>query len=171
MKKLLMSLIACTLVSAVSAQTGGGTRTPSVEVQFGKPTFAQKLFYEKLYEKKPFEDATLYYYDNGVYKIISPGEEHYGVFVVHGKMTDDEYAVNFISLPSTDWGGKTAMHALKFNRKTGKFTQQATWEDDPGIAPQYGRFSQDENTFADPRPVNWDNHNNPGGQTAWPFGR
>ncbi len=57
------------------------TQAPSVEVRFGKPTFMQKLFYEKMYEKKPFEDATLYYYDNGVYKIISPGEEHYGVYV------------------------------------------------------------------------------------------
>ncbi|AVS66486.1 hypothetical protein C8245_13100 [Paracidovorax avenae] len=171
MKKMLLSLMACSMAAIVSAQDGGA-QAPSVAVNFGKPTFTQKLFYEKLYEKKPFEDATLYYYDNGVYKIISPGEEHYGVYVVHGKMTDDEYAVNFISLPSTDWGGKTAMHALKFNRKTGKFTQQATWEDDPNIAPQYGRFSQEANTIADPRPVNWDNHNTtPGQRTVWPFSR
>ncbi|WP_192888474.1 hypothetical protein [Paracidovorax avenae] len=168
---MLLSLMACSMAAIVSAQDGGA-QAPSVAVNFGKPTFTQKLFYEKLYEKKPFEDATLYYYDNGVYKIISPGEEHYGVYVVHGKMTDDEYAVNFISLPSTDWGGKTAMHALKFNRKTGKFTQQATWEDDPNIAPQYGRFSQEANTIADPRPVNWDNHNTtPGQRTVWPFSR
>ncbi len=171
MKKLLLSLVACTMATIVSAQGGGGAPAPSVEVQFGKPTFTQKLFYEKMYEQKPFEDAMLYYYDNGVYKIISPGEEHYGVYVVQGKLTDDTYAVNYISLPSTDWGGKTAMHALKFDRKTGKFTQQATWENDPNIAPQWGRFSQDVNTIADPRPVNWDNHTDPGQRTAWPFGR
>ncbi|SDP82491.1 hypothetical protein SAMN04489708_12933 [Paracidovorax cattleyae] len=67
------------------------------------------------------------------------------MYVVHGKMTDDKYAVAFISLPSTDWGGKT-----------GKFTQQATWEDEPSIAPQYGRFNQEANTIADPRPVKWE---------------
>ncbi len=48
---------------------------------------------KKCTKKKPFPDATLYYYDNGVYKIISPGEEHYGVYVVRGHLTDDEYAV------------------------------------------------------------------------------
>lgn len=114
-----------------------------------------------MYEKKPFPDATLYYYDNGVYKIISPGEEHYGVYVVRGHLTDDEYAVQYISLPSADWGGKTAHHYLKFNRKTGTFTQQATWEDDPNIAPQHGRFSQGSNTIADPRSITWKTHADP----------
>ncbi len=133
----------------------------SVTVQFGKPTIEQKLFYEKMYEKKPFPDATLYYYDNGVYKIISKGEEHYGVYVVHGHLTDDEYAVQYISLPSSDWGGKTAHHYLKFNRKAGTFTQQATWEDDANIAPQNGRFSQGENGIVDPRTITWQTHADP----------
>ncbi len=75
MKKVVLSLLACSMASIASAGGGGAAQTPSVDVRFGKPTFTQKLFYEKMYEKKPFEDATLYYYDNGVYKIISPGEE------------------------------------------------------------------------------------------------
>jgi hypothetical protein len=134
---------------------------PSISVQFGRPTIRQKLFYRKMYEKKPFPDATLFYYDNGTYKIISQGEEHYGVYVARGHLTDDEYSVHYISLPSSDWGGKTAHHYLTFNRKTGRFTQQASWEDDPDIAPQYGDFSQDENTIADPRSITWKSHASP----------
>ena len=160
MKKMLLFFLALTTMPILAAE-GGGTQPPSVEVQFGKPTVKQKLYYKKMYEKKPFPDATLYYYDNGVYKIISPGEEHYGVYVVRGHLSDDEYAVDYISLPSSDWGGKTAHHALKFNRKTGQFTQQATWEDDPNIAPQYGQFTQDENDIKDPRVIKWDTHAEP----------
>lgn len=157
MRRTLLPILTFAMTPIVAAE-GGGTLPPSVEVRFGKPTVKQKLFYEKMYEKKPFPDATLYYYDNGVYKIISPGEEHYGVYVVRGHLTDDEYAVHYISLPSSDWGGKTARHYLKFNRERGTFTQQATWEDDPNIAPQYGRFTQDENSISDPRPIQWDTH-------------
>ncbi len=157
MKKTLLSILTLAVMPAV-AMEGNGARPPSVEVQFGNPTVKQKLFYEKMYEKKPFPDATLYYYSNGVYKIISPGEEHYGVYVVRGHLSDDEYAVHYISLPSSDWGGKTAHHYLTFNQKTGTFTQQATWEDDPNIAPQHGRFTQDENVIGDPRPVRWETH-------------
>jgi hypothetical protein len=160
MRRTILSILTLAMTPVVAAE-GGGTPAPSVEVEFGKPTVKQKLFYEKMYEKKPFPDATLYYYDNGVYKIISPGEEHYGVYVVRGHLTDDEYAVHYISLPSPDWGGKTAHHYLKFNRKTGVFAQQATWEDDPDIAPQHGRFTQAENSISDPRPIKWDTHSEP----------
>ncbi|MBB2896504.1 hypothetical protein [Pseudomonas sp. AS2.8] len=155
MKTMLLPALA---LAALPTFGAGGGEPPSVKVTFGQPTIRQKLFYEKLYEKKPYPDATLYYYSNGVYKIISPGEEHYGVYVVHGKLTDDQYQVDFISLPSADWGGKTARHFLKFDRKAGTFTQQATWEEDPNIAPQYGRFSQDANDITDPRPIKWETH-------------
>jgi len=141
-----------------SAIGNDATEQASISVKFGKPTIQQKLFYRKMYEKKPFPDATLFYYDNGMYKIISQGEEHYGVYVVSGRLTDEGYSVHYISLPSSDWGGKTAHHYLKFDRKTGKFTQQANWEDDPDIAPQYGDFSQEENTIADPRSMTWKTH-------------
>ncbi|WP_197517143.1 MULTISPECIES: hypothetical protein [Burkholderia] len=160
MKKMLLFPTILAMLPA-SAEENTTSASPSIAVKFGKPTIEQKLFYEKMYEKKPFPDATLYYYDNGVYKIISPGEEHYGVYVVRGHLTDDEYAVHYISLPSSDWGGKTAHHYLKFNRKTNTFTQQATWEDDPNIAPQNGRFSQRDNTIADPRSITWQTHADP----------
>ncbi len=157
MRKMLFSILALVAAPMMAAE-GGGAQPTSVEVKFGKPTVKQKLFYEKMYEKKPFPDATLYYYDNGVYKIISQGEEHYGVYVVRGHLTDDQYSVHYISLPSADWGGKTAHHFLKFDRKAGTFTQQATWEEDANIAPQHGRFSQGDNTIADPESIKWETH-------------
>ncbi len=69
MKTMLLPALA---LAALPAFGAGGGEPPSVKVTFGQPTIRQKLFYEKLYEKKPYPDATLYYYDNGVYKIISP---------------------------------------------------------------------------------------------------
>lgn len=160
MNKILFSIPLLAILPACAAENSIA-RPPSIEIQFGKPTIEQRLFYKKIYERKPFPDATLYYYDNGVYKIISPGEEHYGVYVVHGHLADEEYAVHYISLPSSDWNGKTAHHYLKFNRKAGTFTQQATWEDDPNISPQDGLFSQEENTIADPRSITWATHADP----------
>ncbi|KVT51490.1 hypothetical protein [Burkholderia ubonensis] len=160
MNKILFSIPLLAILPACAAENSTA-RPPSIEIQFGKPTVEQRLFYKKMYERKPFPDATLYYYDNGVYKIISPGEEHYGVYVVRGHLTDEEYAVHYISLPSSDWGGKTAHHFLKFNRKAGTFTQQATWEDDPNIPPQDGLFSQEKNTIADPRSITWATHADP----------
>lgn len=152
-------MLAAMPLSAPLADNAAGTPA-SITVSFGKPTVKQKLFYKKMYEKKPFPDATLYYYDNGVYKIISQGEEHYGVYVVaRGSLTNsDEYSVHYISLPSSDWDGKTADHYLTFNRKTGTFTQQATLESDQHIAPQDGDFSQEKNTIADPRSISWKTH-------------
>lgn len=154
------SMLTSILLAAMPLSPAGlhASNRPSIDVQFGKPTVQQKLFYRKMYEKKPFPDATLYYYDNGLYKIISQGEEHYGVYVVRGHLTDEQYSVHYISLPSADWGGKTAHHYLKFNRKAGTFTQQASWEDDPDIPPQHGDFSQEENTIADPRSITWKTH-------------
>ena len=35
-------------------------------------------------KKKPYPDAMIYYYSNGLYKILSQGEEHYGVYVLRG---------------------------------------------------------------------------------------
>jgi hypothetical protein len=156
-KTLLANLSACVAAPVLAAAPASDTE-PAVRVQFGKPTFEQTLYYEKLYEEKPFPDATLYYYDNGVYKIISPGEEHYGVYVVQGRLSDDAFAVHYISLPSSDWGGKTAHHYLRFDRRAGGFTQQATWEDDGSIPPQHGRFSQGPNVIADPRSIKWETH-------------
>jgi hypothetical protein len=134
---------------------------PVIDVSFGKPTFEQRLLYKKMYDKKPFPDATIYYYDNGVYKIISPGEEHYGVYVVEGSMTEPRFSVHYISLPSSDWGGTTAHHYLAFDREAGTFTQQATWAGDKNIPPQYGRFAQEKNTEADPLRIKWATHARP----------
>src|SRR5262245_60791070 len=58
---------------SAGAKPGGGT----VTVQFGMPTKLQRLEYTDLYEKKPFPDAVLLYYDNGMYAILSEGENHY----------------------------------------------------------------------------------------------
>ena len=159
MKTMLTSLLLAAMPLCASEHPASDR--PSIDVQVGKPTIQQKLFYRKMYEKKPFPDATLFYYNNGIYKIISQGEEHYGVYTAHGRLTDEHYEVHYISLPSSDWGGKTAHHYLKFDRKAGTFTQQASWEDDPDIAPQWGDFSQSENTIVDPRSITWKTHASP----------
>ncbi|MFA7941472.1 hypothetical protein ACEK06_03320 [Pseudomonas brenneri] len=128
---------------------------PSIDVKFGKPTHIHHLTYQKLYDAKPFKEATLYYYDNGLYKIISPGEEHYGVYVVKGSFADQDYAISYISLPSDDWYGNVALHDLTFNAKTGIFGQQAHIPSDQDIPKQDGTFLLDKNLEADPRTIKW----------------
>ena len=129
--------------------------SPSIDVAFGKPTYIHHLNYQKLYEAKPFREATLYYYENGLYKIISPGEEHYGVYVVKGAFTDQRYAISYISLPSDDWYGNVALHDLDFDAATGIFGQQAHIPSDQNIPRQDGTFVLEQNAVADPRPLRW----------------
>jgi len=149
------------LMSGVTAQAQGLTTTAdgkNLTVSFGQPTIKQTLHYRKMYDKKPFPDAEIYYYDNGVYKIISQGENHYGVYVMQGKFDDETFTVRFISLPSTDWGNKTAFHQLTFvhGDKQNTFIQNAIVDTGEAISIQNGTYTQEKNTVTDPVSTSWE---------------
>lgn len=127
-----------------------------LSLHFGKPTWVQRLHYRTMYEKKPFRDAVLYYDDNGLYKIISPGEAHYGSYVIDGSFDAPSYKIHYIALPSTDWNNTSAYHVLVFDRQNGRFTQQAITPEDGRIAPQEGDFSTAPNTVTHLVGVRWD---------------
>lgn len=131
---------------------------PLINVEVGQPTYIHRLHYKKMYSEKPFEEAVLYYYNNGVYKIISPGENHYGVYVVEGDFTDDQYRISYISLPSPDWGGNVARHDLVFKKSSQSFDQKALAQVDQNIGIQNGRFVLDKNPEQDPGPITWKTH-------------
>ena len=131
---------------------------PLINVEVGQPTYIHRLHYKKMYSEKPFEEAVLYYYNNGVYKIISPGENHYGVYVVEGDFTDDQYRISYISLPSPDWGGNVARHDLVFKKSSQTFDQKALAQIDQNIGIQNGRFVLDKNPEQDPGPITWETH-------------
>lgn len=137
----------------LAVQAGAGE--PSINVSFGNPTHVHRLTYKKLYAAKPFAEATLHYYDNGLYKIVSPGEEHYGVYVVKGDFTAPRYSISYISLPSSDWYGNVALHDLDFDAENGVFGQQAHLPSDQNVAPQDGTFVLEKNEVRDPRPIQW----------------
>ncbi|WP_312123153.1 hypothetical protein [Pantoea vagans] len=128
-------------------------------VSFGQPTIKQVLHYRKMYDKKPFPDAEIYYYDNGTYKIISQGENHYGVYVMQGRFDDETFTVRFISLPSSDWGNKTAFHQLTFirNEKQNVFIQNAIVDTGEAIAQQNGTYTQEKNSVTNPVSALWEN--------------
>ncbi|MBP3860072.1 MULTISPECIES: hypothetical protein [Pseudomonas] len=148
-----------TISTLASAQTKDTPHTPPlINVEVGQPTFIHRLHYKKMYSEKPFEEAVLYYYDNGLYKIISPGENHYGVYVVEGDFTDDQYRISYISLPSPDWGGNVARHDLVFNKSSLTFEQKALAKVDQNIGLQNGRFVLDRNLIQDPQPITWETH-------------
>ncbi|AKN18877.2 hypothetical protein B586_17930 [Mycobacterium haemophilum DSM 44634] len=128
----------------------------AVTVRFGRPTKLQRLEYTQLYEKKPFPDAVLLYYDNGMYAILSEGENHYGTYVMQGNFTDPTYTVNFISLPSQDWSGISVLHTLIFDTATATFTQQLINPRDPNVPKQSGRFTTVDNSVTDPTQLTWD---------------
>ena len=131
---------------------------PLINVEVGQPTYTHRLHYKKMYSEKPFEEAVLYYYDNGLYKIISPGENHYGVYVVEGDFTDEQYRISYISLPSPDWSGNVARHDLVFNKGSQTFEQKALAWIDQNIGVQDGTFVQDKNLEKDPEPITWATH-------------
>jgi hypothetical protein len=127
-----------------------------VAVAFGKPTMMARLKYTVMYDKKPFPDALLLYYDNGVYAILSQGENHYGTYVLDGSFNDRRYAVHYISLPSADWNGKSVYHRLQFDTTAGTFAQQLTNPDDSNVPPQTGEFTLKHNPITDPTRLTWD---------------
>ncbi|MBB3823384.1 hypothetical protein FHT03_003603 [Xanthomonas arboricola] len=148
------------MMASMSAHADGLTTShdgKTLSVSFGAPTFKQVLHYNKMHEKKPFPDAEIYYFSNGMYKIISQGENHYGVYVLQGTFDDQTYTIRFISLPSEDWGNKTAFHQLTFVRgdKQNVFIQNAIVDTGEAIAQQNGTYSLEKNTVSNPVPTSW----------------
>ncbi|WP_313429888.1 hypothetical protein [Pseudomonas sp.] len=149
----LKSILVATAIS-IPAITQAATAEP-IKVPVGSPTMVHHLKYEVMYSEKPFELASIYYYDNGIYKIVSPGEDHYGVYVIVGQSTDSVYKISYLSLPSEDWGRNVARHDLTFDNQKQVFTQQALAYTDQNIPPQHGSFVQAENTASDHASVSW----------------
>jgi hypothetical protein len=143
--------------SATYLLTGqhGSPPDGKIAVSFGKPTKMARMKYTVMYDKKPFPDAVLLYYDNGVYAIVSQGENHYGTYVLDGSFDKPNYTVHFISLPSADWNGKSVYHQLQFDTKTGTFAQQLTNPDDSNVPPQTGTFTLKDNPITDPTQLTW----------------
>lgn len=150
---LLMMVSMSAHADALTTSADGKT----LSVGFGAPTFKQVLHYLKMYDKKPFPDAEIYYFSNGVYKLISQGENHYGVYVMQGAFDDQTYTIRFISLPSEDWGNKTAFHQLTFVRgdKQNVFIQNAIVDSGEALAQQNGTYTLEKNTVSNPISTSW----------------
>jgi len=148
---------AAAVANASSDSLTSSTNMGKIETGFGKPTFRQKLFYLTMYDKKTYPVAEIFYYDNGIYKIISEGEEHYGVYVLQGKFSDRTYNVRYISLPSKDWGEKTAYHHLTFinDYLTQTFVQNAIIDTGEDIPQQHGTFTLEKNSIEIPIHEKW----------------
>ncbi|WP_199226966.1 hypothetical protein [Pantoea sp. JKS000250] len=156
-------MVTTSLLMLISSVHAKGLTTSAEDnkltVSFGQPTIKQVLHYRKMYDKKPFPDAEIYYYDNGTYKIISQGENHYGVYVMQGRFDDETFTVRFISLPSSDWGNKTAFHQLTFirNEKQNVFIQNAILDTGEAISQQNGTYTQEKNSVTNPVSTRWEN--------------
>jgi hypothetical protein len=157
--------LACTVVATagigsiaryLSSRRSGSRPSGVVSVAFGKPTRMARMKYQVLYDSKPFPDAVLLYYANGVYAILSQGEHHYGAYVLKGDFDHPSYTAHFISLPSVDWNNKSVYHVLQFDNTSGTFTQQLTNPDDPDVPQQTGTFTANANPIIDPTRLTWD---------------
>ncbi len=161
--KTLMTIVCTTLMMSTIITNSEASSTEGINgvliTKFGTPTYKQTLHYRKMYEKKPFPDAKIYYYDNGVYKIISQGENHYGLYVISGSFEDQTYTVRYISLPSEDWGHKTAFHQLTFinedKKDNGVFIQNAITDTGEAIEQQNGTFAIEKNIVKNPIKKKW----------------
>ncbi|MDY0891484.1 hypothetical protein SOM11_13835 [Frigoribacterium sp. CFBP9039] len=110
----------------------------ALEVPLGAPVFVQALRYTAMYGAKPFPEALLIYLDNGAYKILSPGEEHYGSYVSATDPAAPPRHVAFVSWPSEDWGRNVASHTLTFDQDTGAFVQSLVLPGDAVPRAQHG---------------------------------
>ena len=116
--------------------------TKKLPVSLGNAIKTHRLFYKKLYIEKPYPDAEITYWDNGVYRIVSEGEDHFGVYVIDGNFDSQIYHIRYISLPSKDWSNKTAFHKITFINDAVEptFIQNAIIYSGEKIEGQYGSF-------------------------------
>jgi hypothetical protein len=116
----------------------GSPDAAHVRVPLGRPIHAQALYYTALFDEKPFAEAILVYLDNGSYKIVSPGEDHFGSYVSSTGLDAPPQEVAFLSWPSSDWGGDVASHTLVFDPDSGAFSQTLRLPGRPVPRVQYG---------------------------------
>ena len=109
-----------------------------ISIPLGQPVFVQALRYTALFDQKPFAEALLIYTDNGAYKIMSPGEDHYGSYVSYTDVAANPQHVIFLSWPSEDWDRNVASHTLTFNPDSAAFTQVLVLPGNPVPRSQYG---------------------------------
>lgn len=152
-----MRLLSQTILGFVLA---GLTETlgavPSITISFGKPTYIEALCYTTLYSAKPYKPAIVFLYDNGMYKILSPGESHYGTYLTIGKTTDSSYVMNYMALPSKDWGDATVWLELTYHPKDNTFSQNTHLLNQATMVPtEAGNAQFITNTVKDPRPLTW----------------
>jgi len=136
---------------AVPASVAAPTATPAaaLPVPLGAPVLVHALHYTAMFGPKPFDEALLVYLDNGSYKILSPGEEHYGSYVSAAEMGVAPRHVAFLSWPSDDWDRNVASHTLTFSEDTGAFIQSLVLPGDAVPRAQHG-FAE---VVADPERV------------------
>ena len=143
-KKLGCGMITGMAVLGLTGSAWASAPPAALTITPGPVVAIQKLHYRKLYEAKPFPEATITYHADGTYHIVSEGEDHAGVYVLQGDFKDETYTVRYISLPSPDWGNRTAFHQLTFitgeDARSGSFIQNAITDTGEAIAQQNGRY-------------------------------
>ena len=144
--------VPCSAPSEKAPEAASQAGPSSIAVPLGNPIFAQAFRYTAMYGPKPFPEALLIYLDNGSYKILSPGEEHYGSYVsatALGAGAPPRH-VSFLSWPSDDWDRNVASHTLTFNVDTGAYIQTLVLPGDPVPHAQAGyALSVDDPTRID----------------------
>lgn len=127
-----------------------------IEVPLGTPVLAQALRYTAMYGRKPFPEALLVYLDNGAYKILSLGEEHFGSYVSATDLSTEPRHVAFLSWPSADWGRNVASHTLTFEKDTGAFVQSLVLPGDPVPRAQHGYAAVVDTPSAELMDASWE---------------
>lgn len=117
-------VVGAVVVAGVAAcSSPRAAERPEVTVPLAEPVYVQALRYTELFEEKPFAEAVLIYMRNGSYKILSPGEDHYGSYVSARDVAAGPEEVAFMSWPATDWADNVAWHTLTFDKESGAFRQ------------------------------------------------
>lgn len=125
-------------VAAAARSTPAARGRQQVPVPLGDPIFGQALHYTAMYDEKPFTEAVLIYLRNGAYKIISPGEDHYGSYLTSQDLTVGPETVTFMSWPAADWAENVAWHTLEFASDSTAFAQTLHLPSDPVPKHQAG---------------------------------
>ncbi|AZZ56521.1 hypothetical protein [Rathayibacter iranicus] len=111
---------------------------PLITVPLGRPVAVEALRYTAMYGLRPFPEALLILFDNGSYKIVSEGEDHFGSYVSATGPGEALRHIAFLSWPSADWDRNVASHTLTFEPETGAFIQTLRLPAQPVPHAQHG---------------------------------
>ncbi|MBY0379102.1 MAG: hypothetical protein K2P99_01735 [Burkholderiales bacterium] len=131
----------------------------TLELSFGKPTYILTKTWQKLNNIKSnsyFSYSIMYFYSNGVFKIVAPKYERYGTYYLQGNFSANKFTIYAIVLPAIDVANTTSCDIVNFDNINHTFSFNSVLNHtDEKMKVRDGTFTLTTNDIINPVPIKW----------------